>query len=712
MPLPIEWKTALVTFIPKPGKAVDTDNLRPISLTSCAGKLMETMVRDRLSDFMENQCIFAESMHGFRPYRSAQDILLQLNRDILDPVECPRNDKVVLALDLKGAFDNVTHESILTHLSETGCGLRAFEYIRQFLTDRQSYIRIQDKEYGPFPLGTRGTPQGAVLSPLLFNLAMMHLPAQLADVPGIQHALYADDITIWATQGSLGDIEANLQQAASIVDRYARQCGLQCSPSKSEFVHIRPSPKCTAKIELSLETGPIPEQKEVRVLGLFINQNRRSDSTLAKLRKVGDQVGRMVRRVSNKRGGLRCRDALRLAHAFVTSRILYSTPYLHLRKQDEDALEVILRKIVKRALDLPVNTSNQRLLGLGMANTFRELREAQLTNQYTRLSKTVAGRRLLARLHIQHTNITEDRVQLPFEWRCALHVRPLPSNMTKEDHNGRRLARAEALARHYGSKPGVFYVDASGPHHGGWYTAAVVHENRTVNGLTFRARDIIHAEEVAIALAACHPASQTIISDSRGACRNIENGCVADLAYRLLKRCDYQGIPAPRRIVWAPAHMGLEGNEAADAAARALSYRAFPLASRDQEDLEFNPVYSFREIVQHYQSDHSLYPRPCKGLSKAEERLLLRLYTNTMLCPAALKHFDPAFSGSCSHCGEKSSDIYHMVWACPSNPAIPPIPNPTREEWEATLLGCSDLQAQKALVRRAQAAADANGVPY
>ena len=213
--------------------------------------------------------------NGFRPYRSAQDIPLQRNRDILDPVECPRNDKDVLALDLKGEFDNVTHESIITHLSQTGCGLRAFEYIRQFLTDRQSYIRIQDKEHGPFPLGTRGTPQGAVLSPLLFNLAMMHLPAQLADVPGIQHALYADDITIWATEGSLEDIEANLQKAASIVDRYARQCGLQCSPSKSEFVHIRPSPKCTAKIELSLETGPIPEQKEVRVLGLYINQNRR-----------------------------------------------------------------------------------------------------------------------------------------------------------------------------------------------------------------------------------------------------------------------------------------------------------------------------------------------------------------------------------------------------------------------------------------------------
>lgn len=89
------------------------------------------MVRDRLSDFMENKHAFLDSMQGFRPYRNAKDILLQLNRDILDPVECPHNDtEVVLALDLKGAFDNVTHEVILTHLSQSGCGLRAFEYIR------------------------------------------------------------------------------------------------------------------------------------------------------------------------------------------------------------------------------------------------------------------------------------------------------------------------------------------------------------------------------------------------------------------------------------------------------------------------------------------------------------------------------------------------------------------------------------------------------
>lgn len=97
---------------------------------------------------------------------------------------------------------------------------------------------------------------------------MAHLPSLLNDVPGVQHALYADDITLWATQGSLGSIETCLQHAASIVDSYARGCGLECSPTKSEYVHLRPKPNDTTQIELTLCNRAIPERDEIRVLGL------------------------------------------------------------------------------------------------------------------------------------------------------------------------------------------------------------------------------------------------------------------------------------------------------------------------------------------------------------------------------------------------------------------------------------------------------------
>ncbi|KAH8009269.1 hypothetical protein HPB51_014238 [Rhipicephalus microplus] len=60
---------------------------------------------------------------------------------------------------------------------------------------------------------------------------------------------------------------------------------------------------------------------------------------------------------------------------------------------------------------------------------------------------------------------------------------------------------------------------------------------------------------------------------------------------------------------------------------------------------------------------------------------------------------------------EQVADTYHTFRACQLNSALPPNPNHTREEWEATLLGCSDLQAQRALVQRARLASVTNGVP-
>ncbi|KAH8041379.1 hypothetical protein HPB51_014660 [Rhipicephalus microplus] len=142
------------------------------------------------------------------------------------------------------------------------------------------------------------------------------------------------------------------------------------------------------------------------------------------------------------------------------------------------------------------------------------------------------------------------------------------------------------------------------------------------------------------------------------------------------------------------ACQGLRGNEAADAAARALTHRAPHLGSYDSE--ANTPLLRFKEILTYYRDTHRLYPAPAKGLSKAEERTLRRLQTGTLLCPAILKHFDANTDGRCPHCGE-TCDIFHMVWACTKNPHLPPSPTPSREAWETALLNCSSLESQRAL---------------
>lgn len=78
--LPGSWKEAEVRFALKARKSPHIDNLRPISLTSCVGKVIERMVLNRLQKHLDSTDQMPDSMFGFRRHLSKQDVLLQLKR--------------------------------------------------------------------------------------------------------------------------------------------------------------------------------------------------------------------------------------------------------------------------------------------------------------------------------------------------------------------------------------------------------------------------------------------------------------------------------------------------------------------------------------------------------------------------------------------------------------------------------------------------------
>ncbi|XP_072143712.1 uncharacterized protein [Dermacentor andersoni] len=233
--------------------------------------------------------------------------------------------------------------------------------------------------------------------------------------------------------------------------------------------------------------APIREAKEIQIQSLFIHHRLSPESTIAKLKCVSEEVGRSC------------------------------IPYvldLRTTKQHNECIDDIIRKATKRALDLPVATCNAKLSALGVLNSYQELKEAHLVNQYTRLSQTVSGRRLLDDLHIQHECIPEETCSLPEMWRHKLCVPPLPRNKGTQTHEGRRKARAQALEHKYASKQGVYYVDVAEPSPTGFYMAVVVKQDQQVNVLSYRGFNFAQAEEVAIALAASDPNSKAMVAVS------------------------------------------------------------------------------------------------------------------------------------------------------------------------------------------------------
>ncbi|XP_070395508.1 putative nicotine oxidoreductase [Dermacentor albipictus] len=133
-------------------------------------------------------------MFGFRVNLSTQDVLLQLKEEVQGTM--PKNgENVVMALDIKGTFDNVSHTAIMEGLTDTSCGRRINDYVKDFLTNRTATVRIGELRSDVFTTPSNGTPEGSVISPIFFNGVMIGLAERLSRIQGIQHAMHADDIT-------------------------------------------------------------------------------------------------------------------------------------------------------------------------------------------------------------------------------------------------------------------------------------------------------------------------------------------------------------------------------------------------------------------------------------------------------------------------------------------------------------------------------------
>lgn len=122
--------------------------------------------------------------------------------------------------------------------------------------------------------------------------------------------------------------------------------------------------------------------------------------------------------------------------AFVVSRIVYIAPYAILKTSECNKLDALIRKAYKQALGLPISTSTEKLLGLGLHNTIDEIIEAHLTAQQQRLATTPTGRHLLRHLGYSVVNSGPDMEDIPEEIRENINVSPLPRNMHPQHHEG------------------------------------------------------------------------------------------------------------------------------------------------------------------------------------------------------------------------------------------------------------------------------------
>jgi len=200
-------------WVPKPGRT----ERRPLGVPTVRDRVVQTALRMVLEPIFERD--FAEHRYGFRPGRGCRDALRRVNGLL-------RQGYVyVVDADLKSYFDTIPHEALLDRVRARISDGRVLALVEAFL-----HPGVLDGLWVWEP--EEGTPQGAVISPLLSNLYLDALDHRLA-AQGLCLTRYADDFVIqWVT-------ESEAQRALALVSSWVAEAGLTLHPEKTRIVNAR-----------------------------------------------------------------------------------------------------------------------------------------------------------------------------------------------------------------------------------------------------------------------------------------------------------------------------------------------------------------------------------------------------------------------------------------------------------------------------------------
>ena len=335
---PDMWKVAKVIPVFKKGDNKSIKNYRPISILNTSSKILEEVVRIQVSQFFETNKLFPLNQHGFRPNRSTTTALIAL-QDTLIQNKAEGKTSGMLLWDLSAAFDTLDHEIFLDKLKIYGFDELACKWFGSYLLKRKQMVQVGSARSGEAELSW-GSPQGAILSPLIFTIyiADIELWVEFADVFG-----YADD-----TSTVVGDVDEEealkkLQKESNNILDFMNSNGLIANPEKTGLLIFRPNSQQKGKTSLKVGDAVVEEKEEEKLLGLIIDNKLKWNSHINDMRSKLNQRVALLRRLKQWLP----RDCLALvAQGLVLSKIRYGLPVFgQPRLQESDPLSSHCRSL-------------------------------------------------------------------------------------------------------------------------------------------------------------------------------------------------------------------------------------------------------------------------------------------------------------------------------------------------------------------------------
>ena len=284
--VPEIWREATILPIHKKGKDKEKPtSYRPISLTSCVGKLMERLINNRLTWHLESKGHINAEQTGFRQNRSTEDQVTYISQAIEDSFQDKKHTLAVW-IDLEKAFDKVWKNGLRLKLRKCGIDGRMYKWIDKYLSNRKARVKVKHHK-SKIKEMKHGVPQGGVLSPTLFLIFIKDILEKMPK--GVKGAMYADDLVLWCSEIKISTANFRLREALQQLERWTKDWVVKVNAGKTTYTVFTISTK-EQKVNLVFNGLILKEDKTPVYLGVTFDprltwkEQLQKNKTKAKLR--------------------------------------------------------------------------------------------------------------------------------------------------------------------------------------------------------------------------------------------------------------------------------------------------------------------------------------------------------------------------------------------------------------------------------------------
>ena len=361
--IPSEWKLANLSPIFKKGDRSQPGNYRPISLTSVVGKLLETILRDKIVDFLECHNLIINSQHGFRRNRSCLTNLLEFYSKLFTEFDAIQSLDIIF-LDFQKAFDKIPHDKLLFKVDQIGIRGKALDWISDWLRGRKQRVLLNGAT-SDWTDVTSGVPQGSVLGPVLFLIYINDIDCNLNNII----SKFADDTKIGKSVISQTD-RLSLQNDLNNIVSWSEQWQMPFNVDKCQVLHVG---RLNKNFNYHMAGSNLNTADKIKDLGVTITSNLKfTQQCINSANKANRMLGFIKRNFTYKSKDIILPLYLSLVRPHLEYAVQFWAPYL---QGDIKRLEAVQRRATKLIPSLSNKSYEERLTTLGLFSlTKRRLR--------------------------------------------------------------------------------------------------------------------------------------------------------------------------------------------------------------------------------------------------------------------------------------------------------------------------------------------------